>query len=64
MCAAIVHNQKNITPCHPCIEPFQPLEKDDLCHPNLQVVSVLASKVVSVNIFEAARVFVFANDKK
>ncbi len=64
MCAAIVHNQKNITPCHPCIKPFQPFEKDDLCHPGLRVASVLASKAVSINVFEAARVFVFANDKK
>jgi len=53
-----------ITPCHPRIKPFQPFEKDDLCHPGLRVASVLASKAVSINIFEAARVFVFANDKK
>ncbi len=64
MCATIVHNQKNITPCHPCIKPFQPLKKDDLCHRGLRVVSVFASKVVSVNVFEAMRVFIFANDKK
>ncbi len=64
MCATVVHNQKNITPCHPHIKPFQPLKKDDLCHPSLRVALVLASKVVSVNIFEAARVFIFANDKK
>jgi hypothetical protein len=64
MCAAVVHNQKNITPCHPCIKPFQPLEKDDLCHLGLRVASVLASKAVSVDVFEAARVFIFANDKK
>ncbi len=64
MCAAVVHNQKNITPCHPRIKPFQPLEKDDLCHPGLRVASVLASKVVFVDVFEATRVFVFANDKK
>ncbi len=64
MCAAVVHNQKNITPYHPRIKPFQPLEKDDLCHLGLRVASVLASKVVSVDVFEATRVFVFANDKK
>ncbi len=64
MCAAVVHNQKNITPCHPRIKPFQPFEKDDLSHPGLQVASVLASKAVSVDVFEAAKVFVFANDKK
>jgi hypothetical protein len=51
-------------PCHPHIKPFQPLEKDDLCHLGLQVTLVLASKVVSVDVFEIARVFVFANDKK
>ncbi len=64
MCATVVHNQKNIAPCHPCIKPFQPLEKDDLCHPGLRVASVLASKAVSVDVFEVARVFIFANDKK
>jgi hypothetical protein len=64
MCAVIVHNQKNITPCHPRIKPFQPLEKDDLCHPSLSVASVLTSKAVSVDVFETTRVFVFANDKK
>jgi hypothetical protein len=64
MCAAVVHNQKNITPYHPRIKPFQPLKKDDLCHPGLRVVSVLASKVVLVDVFETTRVFVFANDKK
>jgi hypothetical protein len=64
MCAAVVHNQKNITPCHSCMKPFQPLEKDDLCHPSLQVASVLASKAVSIDVFEAMRVFIFANDKK
>jgi hypothetical protein len=64
MCTAVVHNQKNIMPCHPRIKPFQPLEKDDLCHTGLRVASVLASKAVSVDVFEAARVFVFANDKK
>jgi hypothetical protein len=35
-----------------------------LCHPGLRVASVLASKVVSIDVFDAARVFVFANDKK
>jgi hypothetical protein len=35
-----------------------------LCHPGLRVASVLASKAVSVDVFEAARVFIFANDKK
>jgi hypothetical protein len=64
MCAAVVHNQKNIMPFHPCIKPFQPLEKDDLCHPGLRVASVLATKAILINVFEAARVFVFANDKK
>jgi hypothetical protein len=64
MCATVIHNQKNITPCHSCIKPFQPLKKDDLCHPGLPVASVLASKAVSVDVFEAARVFIFANDKK
>ncbi len=64
MCAAVVLNQKNITPCHLRIKPFQPLEKADLCHLGLRVVSVLASKAVSVDVFEATRVFVFANDKK
>ncbi len=64
MCAAVVHNQKNITPCHPRIKPFQPFEKDDLCHPSLRVASVFTSKAVSVDVFEAARVFVFTNDKK
>ncbi len=64
MCVAVVHNQKNITPCHSRIKPFQPFEKDDLCHLSLRVVSVLTSKVVSVDVFEGARVFVFANDKK
>ncbi len=64
MCATVVHNQKNITPCHPCIKPFQPFEKNDSCHLGLWVASILASKVASINIFEAARVFVFANDKK
>jgi len=64
MCAAVVHNQKNIMPCHPRIKPFQPFEKDDLCHPGLRVASVLASKAISVDFFEAARVFIFANDKK
>jgi hypothetical protein len=64
MCVAVVHNQKNITPCHPRIKPFQPLEKDDLCHPGLRVASVLASKAVLIDVFEAMRVFVFANDKK
>ncbi len=64
MCVAVVHNQKNIAPCHPHIKPFQPRERDDLCHPGLRVASVLASKVVSIDVFEAARVFVFANDKK
>ncbi len=60
MCAAVVHNQTNITPCHPRIKPFQPLEKDV----SLWVASVLASKAVLVDVFESARVFVFANDKK
>jgi hypothetical protein len=64
MCATVVHNQKNIMLCHPCIKPFQPLEKDDLCHPGLRVASVLASKAISVDVFEATRVFIFANDKK
>jgi hypothetical protein len=64
MCATVVHNQKNITPCHPRIKPFQPLEKDDLCHLGLRVASVLASKAISVDVFEAARIFVFTNDKK
>ncbi len=64
MCVAIVHNQKNITPYHPCIKPFQPLEKDDLCHPGLRVASILATKTVSIDVFEATRVFIFANDKK
>jgi hypothetical protein len=64
MCAVVVHNQKNITPYHPCIKPFQPFKKDDLCHPSFRVASVLASKAVSVDVFEAMRVFVFANDKK
>jgi len=64
MSATVVHNQNNITPCHPRIKPFQPLEKDDLCHPGLRVVSVLAPKAILVNVFEATRVFVFANDKK
>jgi hypothetical protein len=64
MCAAVVHNQNNITPCHLRIKPFQPLEKDDLCHPGLRVASVLASKAVSIDVFEATKVFVFANDKK
>ncbi len=64
MCATVVHNQKNITPCHARIKPFQPLEKDDLCHLGLRVASVLASKAVSVDVFETAKVFVFANDKK
>ncbi len=50
-------------PCHLRIKPFQPLEKDDLCHPGLRVASVLASKAVSVDVFKAAKVFVFANDK-
>jgi len=64
MCAAVVHNQKNITPYHPCIKPFEPLEKDDLCHPGIRVALVLASKAVSVDVFEAVKVFIFANDKK
>ncbi len=64
MCVAGVHNQKKITPCHPRIKPFQLLEKDDLCHPGLRVASILASKAVLVDVFETARVFVFANDKK
>ncbi len=64
MCAIVVHNQKNITPCHPRIKPFQPLEKDDLCHLGLWVASVLASKAVLVGFLEVVRVFVFANDKK
>ena len=64
MCAAVVHHHDNITPCHSCIKPSQSLEKDDLCHPSLRVATVLASKMVSVEIFRTATIFIFANERK
>ena len=62
VCTAVVQDQQHLAVCHPPIEVPQPLREDDLCNPGLLVAAILTAKVLEIDMAEAARSGVLAND--
>jgi len=60
--AAVVQDQQHLAVCHPSIEVPQTLQEDDLRHPGLLVAAILTAKVLEIDMAEAARTGVLAND--
>jgi hypothetical protein len=62
MCAAVVKNQKDFAVGNMKVKCVQPLQENDLRHPNLCIASISAAQVAKVNVFEATGIFVFSDD--
>ena len=64
MCAASVQYQQHLAVCHPSIEVTQPLQEDDLLHPGLLVAAILTSEAQEIDMAEAARSGILANNSQ
>lgn len=62
MRAAVVQDQQHLAVSYPPIEVPQPFQKDDLRHPGLLVAAMLTAKILEIDMVEAARTGVLAND--
>ena len=62
MCAEVVQYQQHLAVCHHSIEVPHPLQEDDMFHPGPLFAAILTVKVLDIDMAEAARSGVLAND--
>src|SRR3954468_22019743 len=62
MCWAIINQQENFATFHSFIKPFEVVFKDCRQHPSFAVVAIFDSKIIDVDIYEATRILVLADN--
>lgn len=62
MSIVVVKNQEYFATRHAKVKNLQPFCKDDLGHPDLWVILVLAAEIVAVDVLETAWVLIFSDN--